>query len=362
MALSKGKALWWCVFVAVASAWAIHYYTVARLTKLTLLMSAAKAGHVAGVERELRAGADPNRVWNEGGFRVHGTARTGVTALLFALESAGPGTSSRAPVVRLLLEAGASPCVRDNQHNSALLMAVSRRDTEAARALREFDRSGCLRAEAAAAVLEAYRLLSFNPQNPDTWKLVEYLIDEVVQPGEADHPGLLVAATDPAAEAALMRLLDRGVKADGESLMLASIYGKAELIPVLIEHGADINRPFDGFLAEDKGPPLVRAAANPNARGMAALLDAGADVNAVDAAGRTALSRLVCESSCTTRPSRLCEAQIESLRLLLAHGAQRAGTSRFGNKLEECLADRPLDPYLADIATLLGVAAPAGSQ
>jgi hypothetical protein len=77
--------------VLLASAGATHCYTVTRLTKLTLLMSAAQAGDAAVVARELRAGADPNRVWNEGGFRIHGTPRTGVTPLLFALESGGPG-------------------------------------------------------------------------------------------------------------------------------------------------------------------------------------------------------------------------------------------------------------------------------
>jgi ankyrin repeat protein len=261
--------------------------------------------------------------------------------------------------VKPLLTAGANPCAMDNRHGSALLMAVNRRDVEAARTLWEFDRAGCLKVHSTAAVLEGYRALSYGPEDPDNWRLVEFLIDRVAQPGEADHPSALVAAEHPGAKGALDRLLARGVKADGESLMLASVYGKAELIPWLVEHGADVNSPFNGFLAEDRGPPLVRAAANPNAGGIAALIDVGADVNAVDAAGRTALSRVICESSCTTRPNPICEAQVETVRLLLASGARRAGTGRFGKGIAACVSDRRTDPYRADLEALLGVSAAA---
>ena len=345
--------------VVFLAAWATHYYTVTRFTKVTSLMSAARAGDAAGVERELRRGADPNRVWNEGGFRIHGTSRTGVTPLLFALESGGPGDSSHASVVKALLAAGADPCAIDSWQSSALMMAINTRDLEAARALWESERAGCLKAYSARAVQEAYRALSASPEDPDNWKLAEYLIDHVAQPGEADHPGALVAATDPAARFALERLIARGVKADGESLILASIYGKADLIPWLVEHGADINASVRGYSDEDTGPPLVRAAENPNASGVAALIDAGADVNAVDAAGRSALMRMLCHSSCTTRPNPLCEAQLETARLLLARGARRDGTGRSGQSVAGCVSGRRIDPYRADLQTLLGVPAPA---
>ena len=351
---SRRKAIFAVVTALAAAAWSIHYYTVTRFTKLTPLMVAARAGDAVGVERELRAGADPNRVWNESGFRIHGTHRTGVTPLLFALESGGPGAWSRAPVVNPLLEAGADPCAADSHRGPALLMAVQSRDLEVVRALWVHDREGCLRVLSAGAVLTGYDALGTGPEDPDAWALVEFLIDHVAQPGEADHPGALIASPQPAAKGALERLIARGVKADGRSLFLASIYGKAELIPWLVEHGADVNAPIDGFVNEDFGPPLVRAATNPNAAGIRALIDAGADVNAVDAAGRTALSSLVCESSCNTRPNRLCEAQVESLRLLLARGARRTGTSRFGRDIAWCLGNRPTDPYRADLEALLG--------
>ena len=346
--------------VLLAGAWATHYYTVTRFTKLTPLMSAAQAGDAAGVERELRAGADPNRVWNEGGFRVHGTSRTGVTPLIFALEFGGPGASSRAPAVKLLLAAGADPCAIDNWNSSTLLLAVNSRDSEAVRELWEFDRTGCLKAHSARAVLAGYHALSVNPEDPDNWKLTEYLIDHVAQPGEADHPGELVAASDPAAKLALERLIARGVKADGESLMLASVHGKVDLIPWLVEHGADIDAPARGLFDEVAGPPLVRAAVQPNAGGIAALIDAGADVNGVDSAGRTALARVLCETSCTTRPNPRCEAQVETVRVLLARGARRAGTDGYGRDIAACVRDRRIDPYRPDLAALLGV--PAAAQ
>ena len=338
----------------VACAWLTYYLTVTRFTKMTLLMMAARSGDVATVERELRSGADPNRVWNEGGFRIHGSPHTGVTPLLFALETRGAGGFSRAPVVKLLLAAGGEVCVTDSRNGAALLIAVQMRDLEIVRALWEHDREGCLKVLSASAVLTGYHALANSPEDTDTWRLVEFLIDRVAQPGEADHPGALIASPQPAAIGALERLIARGVKADGESLFLASIYNKAELIPWLVEHGADVNASFAGFLAEDFGPPLVRAARNPNVAGIRALIDAGADVNAADAAGRTALSSLVCESSCTTRPNPFCEAQVESLQLLLARGARRAGTSRFGDDIDWCLSKRPADAYRADLEALLG--------
>ena len=338
----------------IAGAWGTHYFTVARFWELTPLMVAAQAGDAAAVERELRAGADPNRVWNENVFfRVHGSDRTGVTPLLFALETGGPGSWSRAPVVKPLLAAGADPCAADSHRGPALLRAVENRDLEVVRALWEHDREGCLRALSGRAVRSSYFALGTGPEDPDTWALVEFLLDHVAQPGEADHPGPLISSQQPAATAALERLLARGVKADGESLFLAS-HRKAELIPWLVEHGADVNAPIAGSRDEDFGPPLVRAATNPNAAGIRALIDAGADVNAVDAAGRTALSALVCESGCNSRPNPLCEAQVESVRLLLDRGARRIGTSRSGRDIAWCLSNRRTDPYRKDLEALLG--------
>ena len=225
------------------------------------------------------------------------------------------------------------------------------------RALLEHDRAGCLKALSANAVSSGYNALGTSPEEPDTWRLVEFLIDHVAQPGEAAIPGALIASPQqPAAIHALERLIARGVKADGHSLVVASIYDKAELIPWLVEHGADVNAPIAGNLDEDFGPPLVRAAMNPNAAGIRALVDSGANVNAVDAAGRTALSALVCESSCNSRQNPRCEAQIESVRLLLDRGARRAGTSRFGRDITWCLSDRyrPTDPYRKELEALLG--------
>jgi ankyrin repeat protein len=339
--------------VLTAGACVFHYYTVTRFTKLTPLMTAARAGDADAVERELREGANPNRVWNEGGFRVHGTPRRGVTPLLFAVESGGPKAHSRASVVIPLLAAGADPCVTDNRHGSPLLISVQRRDLEVVRALVTHDRAGCLKAHSAGAMLEVYRALAISPDDQDTWALVEFLIDRVARPGEADHPGALVAAPNPEAQAALQRLIARGVKADGESLVLAAIHRKVELIPWLVEHGADINAPIAGHVSEEAGPPLIRATTSPNAAGLRALIDAGADVNAMDAAGRTALSHLVCDRSCTTRPNPFCETQLESVRLLLDRGARRIGTDRLGDDIAECLRNRPTDPYRADLEVLL---------
>jgi len=121
------------VIALVAGAWGTCYFTVTRFTMLTPLMMAARSGDAARVERELQSGAGPNRVWNEGGFRLHGTSRSGVTPLRFAIETGGPGAYSRAPVVKLLLAAGADVCVTDSHEGAALLIAVQRRDLEVVR-------------------------------------------------------------------------------------------------------------------------------------------------------------------------------------------------------------------------------------
>lgn len=354
MSRSRKRLLILSVIVMTAlCGWAARYYIVTRFTRLTPLMAAAQAGDTGTVERELREGADPNRVWNEAGIRVHGSARKNVTPLLFALESAGPGPASRGSVVTLLMNAGADPCLGDGSNESPLLIAVQKHDVDTARALWQGDRAGCLKAHSAAAMSAGYTELGYAPDDAAASAMVEFLIDHVAQPGEADHPGALVASPNPAALVQLERLAARGVKADGESLVLASVYNKPGLIPWLVAHGADVNAPVSGFLREDSGPPLVRAAVNPNVEGLRALIDAGADVNAADTIGRTAVSTLVCESSCTTRPNPLCEAQVATLKLLLARGARRAGVSRLGRNIDSCLHDRPTDPYLGELEALL---------
>ncbi|HTU67774.1 MAG TPA: ankyrin repeat domain-containing protein [Steroidobacteraceae bacterium] len=358
MLAGKKKKMVVGALLAIAALWGIHYFTVTRFTKLTPLMVAARAGYAPMVESELRRGANPDRVWNDGSFRIHGTARTGVTPLLFSLEQAGPGVASHAPVVKLLLAAGADPCATDNLGATPLLMAVEKGDVEAVRALWEGGPAPCVRARSREALQVGYLRLSQGPDDDANWTLIEYLIDDVAQPGDADHPGFLVASALPGAHAALERLIARGVKADGQSLFFAAVQGKADLIPWLVEHGANVNEPVPE-INDETGPPLVRAAANPDPASMRALLDAGADVDAVDVAGRTALTRLVCETSCTRRPHPFCEKQLDAARLLLERGAHRTGKDRFGHDLAACLRDRPADPYRPDFEALLGTPASA---
>jgi ankyrin repeat protein len=333
----------------------VYYLAVARFREITPLMAAARAGDAELVVRELESGADPNRAWNEG-FRIHGTPRSGVTPLLFALESYAPVSASRAQVVRELLKAGADPCVAERGVGSALVMAVNTGDVDVVRPIWEHDRAGCLTASSAAAVQSAYSELSLSPEDPKAWALVEYVVDHVAQPGDADHPSLLITATGSGSKASLDRLFARGVKADGRSLVTASIQGRAELIPWLVEHGADVN----AVVTDDPGeaaPPLVLAAAHPNENGFRALLDAGADANARDDSGQTALSRLACDFSCTTRPNPICESQLASIRLLLERGARVEGTDRIGQKdVARCVRERRLDPYRSDLEDLLGLA------
>ena len=74
-----------------------------------------------------------------------------------------------------------------------------------------------------------------------------------------------------------------------------------ELIGLLIKHGAKVDSP--------RAPPLVAAAGNGNMAALQALIDAGADVNAMDGNGRTPLMWAAVGSS------------EEAARFLLASGA-----------------------------------------
>ncbi len=73
----------------------------------------------------------------------------------------------------------------------------------------------------------------------------------------------------------------------GGPLGLAALNGRTEVVRVLVQAGADLNRPY-GFLHYK--PPLVWAAKNGDLETVRVLLDAGADLNAKSCENETALA------------------------------------------------------------------------
>lgn len=83
-----------------------------------------------------------------------------------------------------------------------------------------------------------------------------------------------------------IRRLNDGLEKSGQSLTYMAAYaGRMDLIQVLIEIGADINKPIVGT----GWTPLMIAAAEGHSETVSALIRAGANVNATNALGRTAL-------------------------------------------------------------------------
>jgi len=87
--------------------------------------------------------------------------------------------------------------------------------------------------------------------------------------------------------------LNDKLEKSGQSLTFMAAYaGRTDLISRLIEMKVDVNKPVRGLTASAPGTgwtPLMIAAAEGHAETVSALLQAGANVNATNALGRTAL-------------------------------------------------------------------------
>jgi len=90
-----------------------------------------------------------------------------------------------------------------------------------------------------------------------------------------------------------IRLLSEKVEKSGLSLpYMAASAGRTDLIKKLIELKVDVNKPIKASLDSTLGrgwTPLMIAAAEGHAETVSALVEAGVDVNATNALGRTAL-------------------------------------------------------------------------
>jgi ankyrin repeat protein len=366
----------------------------------TPLHHAAEHGHVEAVRALLDGGADVHAAETSSHFIGNGW-----TALLYAARG------GHAEVLRLLLAAGADPNARDRQRSAALIVAAAGGHLDAVRVLLEggADPNARKRERDRSALVEAAE----GGHAP--------VVEALLAGGARDGGSALVAAAQAGDAGTVRALLRAGIPADareegdpGRTALIAAaevnmtmtvpatdvpvdeqdrgpweavIDGHVtEVMRVLLQAGADVNgRDREGRTA------LITAAARRNsihvhtnpARGrilhwnretialpvVRLLLEAGADVNAQDATGDTALMKLADVSP------RWCPSPVGAVKLLLAAGARldlrdrtgatalvraaRTGDKQVVRALVEAGAD--LEDRTEDGSTALIVAAAAQS-
>jgi ankyrin repeat protein len=148
-------------------------------------------------------------------------------------------------------------------------------------------------------------------------------LDDGLDPGDrASGVDLLSWAAFAGARPAAELLLDRGADADGGALHFAAGGGRLELVRLLLEAGADVNRrdPRTG-----RTPLHAAVAAGPDGDApeiVRVLLEAGADVDATTSDGASALDMSRVAAARSRRDDAGQAARHDTVaELLVAHGA-----------------------------------------
>jgi hypothetical protein len=323
-------------FVARGADWC------ATLADSSALHAAVALGDVAMARELLGRGADPNA-----------RDAQGCTALHLAVKL---DIASAVPLLRLLIQSGASPEIAAASGETPLGLALARSEQEPAywlnwsrwklpyRALRGAD----LPAAAALGDIEAVeRMLAFGfPLDSEDVQgataliraagsgyagLVVRLLEAGADTAHAAHSGIhcLAAAVSARREAVVRTLLSHGLAPDmrmpggGTALILAAALGLPRLAEALLEAGADVNATDEHgttpLLAASQSSFASRDTAS--ARDLLAiLLRAGARVGARNKSGQDAVLMLL---GAHAQPGAACDGEHLSalVKILLAHDA-----------------------------------------
>jgi ankyrin repeat protein len=210
------------------------------------------------------AAGDPakSRLLIERGANVNARSKQGRTPLLIAAKRDGG-----AGLLRLLLSKGADPRARDERENTALMLAADTGDLEMIRLLL-----------ANGAEINAANALGFTPLlnavTSNRIDAVRFLLDKGANPN--------------AVTIASIGTVKHGPLALGKAtpLMLAAPYASSELIAALLKAGADVNaRDVRGMTSL----MLAVASETQDVDVVKVLLKAGANPNIRSTAGETAL-------------------------------------------------------------------------
>lgn len=266
------------------------------------LLTAIRASDMTSVQDALAAGAN-----------VNGRSEEGDTPLMYA------AVYSTAECVRTLLTAGADPNAVDQRGGTALMRAV--RDIEKVRLLIEHG------AKVDARSARGVTALMTAANRPGAANVVKLLLANKADPKTPDAAGIpaLMYATDFGDLDSVKALVAAGAEVDGgrgngaTPLYWAS-NGPVEVLAWLLEHKAN---PNGTRTSSERRTPLMEAAVFGFTANARALLDWGADVNAMSDRG-TALIWAAGSDRATP----------EMIRLLLDRGAD---PNAVASRCERCI-------------------------
>lgn len=299
------------------------------------LASAVKANDLSRARQALEAGANPDRnygsspgallldcivhgkvemlkllldfgAYAEGASRVRSAVPGKEGPPLFAAVTCDQPPEVRCQMVRLLVAAGANPRTQEGRTN-AMELAVHRADGQMGELLRKYRLPYGPREMAAFNHLDALRQAVH-----DDPELVKRRFKSTwATSGPNDEPTLLAIALHAGYREMSLYLIDAGAPLDtrqhfGRTLLHeAANGGDPELIRLLLARGLEVDAVDDHY----KDTPLEYAAGYDKREAVAALLEAGANVNHQDISGRTFLHAAVLGK------------RIKILQMLLAAGA-----------------------------------------